>query len=448
MKSLIERVKETPEEFDFSIEDLGECTIESPLEHCQFSEDSEHISFFSDAGAIEKMVKSGKKIPALQKAGPRHKIFHDPAWTRVAIVTCGGLCPGLNDVIRGLVMVLHFGYSVKNIFGIRYGYRGLNAEYSLSPIILTPELVDTIHEDGGTILGSSRGHQDISMMVDTLQRLNINILFTIGGDGTLKGAQKIAGEVKKRKQKISIIGVPKTIDNDLNFIEKSFGFESAIYASFDTITCAHNEANGAYNGIGLVKLMGRDSGFIAAYASIANPVVNFCLIPEVKFALEGKHGLFKALERRLADKKKHTIIVVAEGAGQDLFKDLPVIKDDSGNITKYDIGIYLKNSIIEHFQRHKKEVGVKYFDPSYSIRSVAAEGTDAIFCLSLAENAVHAAMAGKTNTVIGYWNSNFTHVPIQLATIERKKVNTKGSLWRTVLMTTGQNDYFFGEDSV
>ena len=306
-------------------------------------------------------------------------------------------------------------------------------------------MVDTIHVNGGTILGSSRGHQDVSDMVDSLQRLNINILFCIGGDGTLKGAAKIAAEVKKRKQKISIVGIPKTIDNDLNFIDRSFGFESAVYAASGTITCAHNEANGAYNGIGLVKLMGRDSGFIAAYVSIANPVVNFCLIPEVPFTLDGEHGLLRALESRMNANKNHTVIVVAEGAGQDLFQDLPVLTDDSGNVKKYDIGIHLKNKITEHFRTMGKDLSVKYFDPSYTIRSVAAEGTDAIFCLSLAENAVHAAMAGKTNMIIGYWNSFFTHVPIKLATIERKKVNTKGSLWKTVLMTTGQNDYFYNK---
>jgi 6-phosphofructokinase 1 len=446
MKTLKEQVLENPEKFDFSIENLGKCTIDSPLEQYQFIGDSEKVSFLSDVDRLKKLIKSKGEVPAFQKAGPRNRIFHDPSWTRVGIVTCGGLCPGLNDVIRGIVMVMYYGYDVRNIFGIRYGFRGLNAKLGLSPIILDPALVDTIHVNGGTILGSSRGHQNVSDMVDSLQRLNINILFCIGGDGTLKGAAKIAEEVKKRKQKISIVGIPKTIDNDLNFIDRSFGFESAVYAASDTITCAHNEANGAYNGIGLVKLMGRDSGFIAAYVSIANPVVNFCLIPEVPFTLDGEHGLLQAIENRMDANKNHTVIVVAEGAGQDLFKDLPVIKDDSGNVIKYDIGIYLKNTIKEHFQQLGKDLSVKYFDPSYSIRSVAAEGTDAIFCLSLAENAVHAAMAGKTNMIIGYWNSFFTHVPIKLATIERKKVNTKGSLWKTVLMTTGQNDYFYNKN--
>ena len=443
MKTLKERVVENSEKFDFSIENLGVCTVNSPLIQYQFTDDSAKVSFTADVAVIKKLTGSGKELPAFQKAGPRKKIFHDPSWTRAAIVTCGGLCPGINDVIRGIVMVLHFGYGVKNVFGIKYGFRGLNAKYGYSPIILNPVLVDTIHEDGGTILGSSRGPQEVSDMVDSLQRLNINTLFCIGGDGTLTGAGKIVEELKKRKQKISVIGIPKTIDNDLNFTEKTFGLESAIYVSSETITCAHNEARGAANGIGLVKLMGRDSGFIAAYVSIANPVVNICLVPEVDFTFEGENGLLKALERRLSANKNHTVIVVAEGAGQNLFSDLAAKKDKSGNILKHDVGIFIKNKIIEHFKKYNKEVNVKYFDPSYTIRSVAAEGTDSVFCLSLAENAVHAAMAGKTNMFVGYWNNNFTHVPFKLVTLERKKIDVNGPLWKTVLMTTGQNDYLF-----
>ncbi len=443
MKTLKERVIENSEKYDFSIDNFGKCTINSPLSHYQFTDDSAKVSYVADVEVINKLVSAGKKIPGFQKSGPRKKIFFDPSWTRAAIVTCGGLCPGLNDVIRGIVMVLHFGYGVKNIFGIKYGFRGLNAKYGYPPVILDPALVDTIHEDGGTILGSSRGPQAVSDMVDSLQRMNINILFCIGGDGTLAGAGKIVAEIRRRKQKIGVVCVPKTIDNDLNFTEKTFGLESAVYASSETITCAHNEARGAYNGIGLVKLMGRDSGFIAACVSIANPVVNICLIPEVNFTFDGENGLLKALERRLSVNKNHTVIVVAEGAGQNLFRNLPVKKDSSGNILKHDIGVCIKDKIIDHFKKSKKDVNVKYFDPSYTIRSVASEGTDSIFCLSLAENAVHGAMAGKTDMFVGYWNNNFTHVPIRLATLERKKIDVNGAFWKTVLMTTGQNDYFY-----
>ena len=437
-----EDILNNPEKYDLSIETVGKGTLKSPMKGVPFVSESDRVSLTADIGRIQKFCESGKAIPSLEAAGPRETIFHDPAWTRAGIVTCGGLCPGLNNVIKGLVQVLWFDYGVRNIFGIPYGYRGLNPAYGYSPMILNPDVVDAIQEDGGTILGSSRGNQDARVMVDTLMRLNINVLFCIGGDGTLRGAHDIAEEVKKRHQPISVIGIPKTIDNDLNLIDRTFGFETAVLSATDVITSAHNEANGAFNGLGLVKLMGRDSGFIAAYAALATTVVNICLVPEVPFTLD---GLFKALESRYSSGKTHAVIVVAEGAGQELFKDQPERKDASGNILKNDIGEFLTRKIKEHFDKVGKEVNIKYFDPSYMVRSIPAQGTDAIFCFQLAEAAVHAGMAGKTDMVVGSMNNAFSHVPIEYAVSERKKINPNGALWHAVLGITRQQDYFSGK---
>lgn len=427
---------------DFSVPQIGEPTLKSPIQGQRFIDPTHHVSIFTDLREIKEWHEAGKTPPSLERSGPREKIFHDPAWTRVGIVTCGGLCPGLNNVIKGLVQVLWFDYGVKNIFGIPYGYRGLNAEFGHAPEILTPEIVDSIHEDGGTILGSSRGNQDPTVMVDTLMRLNINILFAVGGDGTLRGAHAIAEEIKKRNQRISVIGIPKTIDNDLNLVDRTFGFESAVYSASDIITNAHMEAKGAFNGLSIVKLMGRDSGFIAAFASLANTVVNICLVPEQHFDLEGDKGLLKALERRFAKGKTHAVLVVAEGAGQHLFEGVQEQRDASGNILHHDIGDFLVAHIKDYFKKINMELNLKYFDPSYIVRSGPARGTDAIFCYQLAENAVHAGMAGKTDMVVGSWFGQFTHVPIALATCERKKIDTTGPLWNAVLSATRQKDYF------
>ena len=437
-----EDILRNPEEFDLSIETVGKGTLKSPMKGIQFVSEEDRIGLTTDVRRIQDFYNKGIAVPSLEAAGPRETIFHDPAWTRAGIVTCGGLCPGLNNVIKGLVQVLWFDYGVRNIFGIPYGYRGLNPQYGYPPITLNPDVVDSIQEDGGTILGSSRGTQEASVMVDTLMRLNINVLFCIGGDGTLRGAHAIAEEVKKRRQPISIIGIPKTIDNDLNLIDKTFGFETAVLSATDVITSAHNEANGAFNGLGLVKLMGRDSGFIAAYAALATTVVNFCLIPEVPFTLE---GLFKALESRYGSGKTHAVIAVAEGAGQELFKDQEERRDASGNILKNDIGEFLTEKIKEHFDKVGKEVNIKYFDPSYMVRSIPAKGTDAIFCFQLAESAVHAGMAGKTDMVVGSMNEQFSHVPIEYAVNERKKIDPNGTLWHAVLGATRQQDYFAGK---
>ncbi len=426
---------------DFAVAGLGRCTVKSPVKNRSFIKDTDGISYFNHKETLLEIIKRDGDIPAFEKAGPREQLFHDPAWTRAAIVTCGGLCPGLNDVIKGLVQNLHFTYGVKHIFGIPFGYRGLNPAFGHEPVLLDPEVVDTIHEDGGTILGSSRGEQDVGVMADTLGRLNINMLFCVGGDGTLRGAHAIAEEITRRRQNISIVGVPKTIDNDLNFTDRTFGFETAVYHTHAIITAAHQEAKGAFNGIGLVRLMGRDSGFIAAHASLANSVVNFCLVPEVPFAVDGERGLLRALERRFDSGKTHAVIVVAEGAGQNLFEG-GAEKDASGNVLKKDIGLKLKDDIAAHFKKIKKEASVKYFDPSYSIRSVPAQGTDSIFCYELAENAVHAAMAGKTDVIIGHWSDEFTHVPIAIAVAERKKIDVEGALWQAVLGATRQCDWW------
>ncbi len=297
---LYEDVLKSPDNFDFRIPSLGECRIPSPVKNRHFVGDDEEIIFASQVKNIRSLLKKSAVLPAFQKAGPRSTIFHDPAASRAGIVTCGGLCPGLNNVIKGLVSVLFYEYGIRHISGFRYGYQGLVKKYGHAPLELSPALVDDIHKRGGTILSSSRGNQAAPDMVDTLESMKINLLFCIGGDGTLRGADAIADEIAARNAKISVIGVPKTIDNDLRFVEKTFGYETAVSTASEIITSAHNEAEGADSGVAIVKLMGRDSGFIAAGATLANSVVDFCLVPETCFSLDGEGGLFDALEKRLA----------------------------------------------------------------------------------------------------------------------------------------------------
>ena len=441
--SIYEDVLQNPDKFCLNIDTLGECKIPSPVRNPVFVEEGARIYIDYDVARQKGHLARGVEPASFEKAGPHRMIFHDPAWSRAAILTAGGLCPGLNHVIKGLVEILTLDYGIKTIYGIRYGYRGLVSEHNLTPLMLDNDVVDTVHTLGGTILGSSRGQQDTMKIVDTLERMNINILFCIGGDGSLRAARDIAEACKDRRLAVSVVGVPKTIDNDLNFVGRSFGFETAVAETSRIIQAAHIEAKGTVNGIGLVKLMGRDSGFITAYAAVANPIVNFCLVPEQPFVLEGEHGLLTALERRFKS-KNHAVILVAEGAGQDLIEGEPVRRDASGNILKKDIGEFLRDKITAHFKAIGVETSVKYFDPSYTIRSIPAVGADAIRCYMLARAAVHAAMAGRTNCVVGDINrsESYTLVPIALAASERQKLNLNGDLWRTVLDTTSQNFYF------
>ncbi|MCQ2389260.1 MAG: ATP-dependent 6-phosphofructokinase [Kiritimatiellae bacterium] len=442
VSATLEKIIASKDEYPLDVDTLGECKIDSPVRHHEFVRDGERILFTENRTLLEYLKEQLGREPSFERAGPREKIYHDPSWTRVGILTAGGLCPGLNNVIKGLVEILSFDYGIKTIFGIRFGYAGLIPKFGHQPIMLNPDVVDTIHEIGGTILGSSRGQQPTDELVDTLVRMNINVLFVVGGDGSLRGARDVAEECLRRGLKISVVGVPKTIDNDLQFVGRSFGFETAVAAATDVIRSAHVEAKGAANGIGLVKLMGRDSGFITAYATVANPVVNFCLVPELDFEVEGPDGLLAALEKRIASGKTHSVIVVAEGAGQRLIEGEEAGTDASGNVLKKDIGEFLKRHITNHFKSKGESASVKYFDPSYMIRSVPARGTDAIRCYMLARSAVHAAMAGRTNCVVGFMGEWNTLVPIKLATIERQRVNPRGDLWRSVMDATGQEYYF------
>jgi 6-phosphofructokinase 1 len=425
---------------DLTIEKLGPSTITSPLvrSRCHFIDDNEKVSLYSDSENLKIYQNSGREFPMFEKAGPRRKIFFDPKKLNCGIVTCGGLCPGLNDIIRTIVLSLIWQYGVKKVFGFRYGYLGLSSRAPQEPLLLTPESVDEIHLKGGDILSSSRGPQDSEDMVDNLEKRGIGLLFVIGGDGTLRGASDIVKVIKRKGLKIGVIGVPKTIDNDIYGVEQSFGFSTAVETARSAICGAHEEAKGVWNGVGLVKLMGRDSGFIAAYATLANSDVNFCFIPEVPLVLEGENGFLISLKKRL-DKKHHALIVVAEGAGQDLLQEEHFQKRDaSGNIVYKDIGLFLKERIIKYFKERGKSIVLKYIDPSYIIRSVPANSQDSAFCLMLGQSAVHAGMSGRTNMVISYWNQYFVHIPISLAILKRKKVDPNGCLWQIVLETTGQ----------
>jgi 6-phosphofructokinase 1 len=433
---------------DLEVKRLGPCTVDSPL----FA--PEEADRIPQAVGDEQKVLLDHRLdglvgtdvpladqPAFELAGPRRRIYFDPAALQCGIVTCGGLCPGLNDVIRGLVMVLRFRYGVSGILGFRYGYEGLSPRHGHEPMVLTPDIVESIHEDGGTILGTSRGEQDIGEMVDCLQRRGVSVLFTIGGDGTQRGGHAISQEALGRGADIAVVGVPKTIDDDILFQDKSFGFETAYTAGAAAIQCAHTEARAAVNGIGLVKLMGRDSGAIACHGSLASGQPNIVLIPEVPFDLDGEHGLLAYLHDRL-ERRRHACIVVAEGAGQDLIQGESAGRDASGNVRLKDIGFFLKERISRYLTERGMGHTVKYIDPSAMVRSLPATPDDSLFCLRLAQDAAHAAMAGRTDMVIGRWNGAFVHIPMPLVTRGKKRVDPAGEIWQSVLELTGQPTQF------
>jgi 6-phosphofructokinase 1 len=376
-----------------------------------------------------------------ERAGPRNRIFFPPEDTRAAIVTCGGICPGLNNVIRAVLLELEPRYGVRDVIGVRYGYAGMDPRNGFDPIPLNAEMVEDIHRNGGTILGTSRGPVDPNVALDWLAARGIDILFCVGGDGTMRGAHALHLAAEARGYKLSVIGIPKTIDNDIEYVWRSFGYQTAVDEAARVIAGAHQEAKSHYNGIGLVKLMGRDAGFIAAGATVASGEVNFTLIPEVPFQLEGEHGFLEILRKRI-ERRHHAVIVVAEGAGQDLMADHPVEVDASGNARYRDIGPFLNQKIQDHFRESNVPVTVKYFDPSYLIRSRPANCDDNLLCNQYGRNAVHAAMSGKTDMLVGLWFNVFVHVPIPLTISKKRSMSPTGELWGSVLAATGQRPVF------
>ena len=431
----------TERKYDFTIRRLGETHVPSPLRLsnelgdfiANYVGDEEFVQYRIDVDADAEPLKPAE---VLEKAGPRQVIYFDPAKVHAGVVTCGGLCPGLNNVIRAVVMTLWYGYGVRRISGVRHGYQGFLPERRLAVRELDPEVVVDIHREGGTVLGSSRGGGERTRdIVDSMEQLNMNILFTVGGDGTQRGASCIVEEIERRGHKMAVVGIPKTIDNDLSFVEKSFGFETAVSRAVEPVTSAHTEALGYINGISIVKVMGRESGFIAAHTALATNDVNYVLVPEVPFDLDGPNGLLAHLERRL-DRRHHAVLLVAEGAAQELLETNGA--DLSGNKKLGDVGLFLKERIIAYFRGKNREINLKYIDPSYIIRSAPANPIDAVYCARLGSNAVHAAMSGRTACLVGLVNNRFVHVPMHVAVSRRNRVDPESPLWRDVVEATGQ----------
>ena len=425
-------------EYDFFISNLGKRLIKSPLNISNFTPDKKRLLVNAYSDNYHSCVDKNGQPLSVELAGPRDKIFFNPSRTKAAIVTCGGLCPGINDVIRSITTTLFFNYHVRDIVGVKYGLRGLNPVCGHELVKLSPETVKDITSIGGSILSTSRGPQDVNTVVNYLAGLKINILFCIGGDGTIRAAEFITARIKKRGLKIAVVCIPKTIDNDLNLIQKSFGFDTAIEKAAQAIKSAHVEAKGAFNGIGLIKIMGRNSGHIAAWAALAQNDTNFVLIPEVPFDLKGRNGFLTALRKRMTS-GGHAVVLAAEGAGQYLFNEntSSIEKDPSGNIRLQDIGLFLKNAIDDYFKKINMEINLKYIEPSYLIRSVPANASDGIYCNSLGQYAVHAGMAGKTGILVALMQDEYVHLPLN-SVASNRKIDPRDDIWLRVLETTGQ----------
>jgi 6-phosphofructokinase 1 len=422
---------------DFRIARLGEARFPSPLavpEAGTFVRDEELVFVDPRPEQVRGEHAAGAEPSTFELAGPRERLHFAPAPARAAVVTCGGLCPGLNDVVRSLVVELRSRYRAAEVLGARYGYSGLAREARLVPLDLAA--VEDIHLRGGSVLGTCRGTPPVPEIVDTLVREHVDLFFPVGGDGALRGALEISEEIARRGLDIAVVGLPKTIDNDIPWVRRSFGFQTAVRVASEAVRAAHIEATAVRRGLGLVRLMGRHTGFLAATATLAAGVVDFCLIPECSFDLDGEEGLLALVARKIAE-QGHAVIVVAEGAGQEFFAGQDLGRDASGNRKLGDIGLWLRARLEAHFAG-TQAASMKYLDPSYLVRSAPADTGDAMHAARLAQNAVHAAMAGRTAMLVGYWHGLMTHVPLTALRDRSRRVDPRGELWWNVLESTGQ----------
>jgi len=388
----------------------------------------------ADCSAFDEQTRMCEFMPEwVKRAGPHQSIYIDPQTTHAAVVSCGGLCPGINDVVRQIVTTLERGYGVQNITAIPYGFAGFTNE-RLETFPLSTRLVDQIQVQGGTFLGTSRGGGDVPPIVDTIQREGINMLFVIGGNGSHAGANAIFEECSRRGVVCSVIAIPKTIDNDILYVDKTFGFDTCIEEARRAISSAAIEAKSALRGVGLVKLMGRQSGFIAMHAALASGEVDVCLIPEVGFKLEGDNGLLEHI-RYLLDTQGNAVVVVAEGVGQEIVGEGGV--DASGNPLLSDFGKYLASRV-----KSDLSADCKYIDPTYMVRCLPANAHDSVYCTILGQNAVHAAFAGYTGCSIGLCNTHYVFLPISLVIQQTRSVDANGRMWNRLLASTGQPEFY------
>ena len=266
-----------------------------------------------------------------------------------AIATCGGLCPGTNDVIRAIVLELHHLYKVRHIYGVRYGFQGFIPKYGHDLVDLTPEVVANIHTFGGTVLSSSRGPQDIGEIVDALDRMQHPASSSSSAaTAPCRAANRICEEIARRELRIGVIVIPKTIDNDIALVSRSFGFDTAVEMATEAIHAAHTEALGAPNGIGLVKLMGR---YLRVHRRQRHPGLagsQLCPDPRGRFrsgrrlrsaGQSGRPPEGAAPRRHRGGRGRRGTILPEENRQ----------RDPSGNLKPGDIGHFLQDEIKDYF---------------------------------------------------------------------------------------------------
>lgn len=441
-----------------------------------------------------------KEKLSLPEAGPREKLYFPQKRQRplnVGIVVSGGIAPGINSVIDGIVQ-RHKLYSIEHRYDIEIvGFNdGFYSFFNKNKITLYKKINNQIKvnentaefaNDGGSFLKTSRYEEitgnDIELMnelVDKIYNEDIDILYIIGGDGSMRAANAIWEHAQlktffnKYRYKLSVIGVPKTMDNDILWIWQTFGFLSAVEKAREVIEQISVEIK-SNPRIGIVQLFGSDSGFVVSHAVLASKsgVCDLALIPEYKFKLSdvGDFLVEKFIKKRDESFIPKALIVMSETAipddAKDFVKYAQLSTDEEKALFAYlesegfshqihERNDYLRSAglkivkagLEEYFKRKKDKHNedliawdrIRFFtnEPRHVLRAIRPSCSDVIFAQRIGTLAVDNALAGYTNFMISQWLTEYVLVPLPLVILGKKRIPTTGIFWKSVLAKTNQ----------
>ena len=328
---------------------------------------------------------------------------------RIGVLTGGGDCPGLNPVIRAvtraaLLRGLH-------VIGIRNGWKGL---IQSDTVPLDIHAVSGILHRGGTILGTSRTNpykkpEDVAKVKETIAKLSLDALVAIGGEDTLGVATKLS------KEGVKIVGVPKTIDNDLSATDVTFGFDTACNIAMEAIDRLHTTAE-SHHRIMVAEVMGRHAGWIATYAGIAGGA-DVILIPEEPVDVL---VVCDTIKKRHARGKDFSIVVVAEGAQFKKNSDVTIEErlDEFGHVRLGGIGQLLAEEIERHtgFETRVAVLG-------HIQRGGSPTAFDRVLGTRFGVKAVELIATGAFGTMVSLQGNQIVSVPIEQGTGKLKTVD-------------------------
>lgn len=434
----------------------------------------------------------------MPEAGPRRYVsYPQKNQLKVGILVSGGIAPGINAVISGIIARHHAYQAWSQKINKNYALEILGYSEALKGLLhagrpAVPLDLKTVREavnHGGSILPTARADELLDLedpkqrdgaldkVTSRLINQQIDILYIIGGDGSMRAAHAISCRARRNPiNELSVIGIPKTMDNDILWVWQSFGFLSAVEFAKQAILQLHTEVM-SNPRLCVIQLFGSDSGFVVSHAALASGVCDAVLIPEVNFTLKQLSGYirYRLQDRPHSDKPYGGIVALAETAipldWREYVSATAEVADGSEKVilTPEELraietfeshgrrvhgqtpdalrsgGLRLVSQIL---QREIRKLGDRWSsyrvftnEPRHLIRSIEPSVSDVIFAQRLGTLAVDNAMAGYHDFMISQWLTEYVLVPLKLVVLGRKRVPEHGIFWKSVRASTGQPDF-------